>query len=352
MTEAEPTPTADPARSSPASPSPSAPAASSGSAASGRGGRIVLVLAAVVALAAGGIAVWRGQRDAEIIAKPPAPTESQAPSVDDVITRLEARLKAKPDDAEGWRMLGWSYFQTQRYAEAATALKESTKLDPEHAETFSFLGESLVLASKTEGRIPPDAQAAFNKALKLDPKDARARYFRAVAMDLAGQHRKAIDAWFALLKDTPADAPYAEDIRAVIKNVGDRYKIPYEERLAAAQFAAPAGGMATNGAAVASGAIPGPSSAEIKAASTLPKGQQEAMIRGMVDGLEAKLTANPGNADGWIMLMRSRMQLGEPAKAAKALDGALAAFRNDLAATRKLREAASAIGVPGATSAR
>jgi cytochrome c-type biogenesis protein CcmH len=348
MTEAESTPNAEPAPTSPALSRPAAPAA----AGSGRGGRIVLALAAVVALTAGGIAVWRGQRDAEIITRPPAPTESQAPSVDDVITRLEARLKAKPDDAEGWRMLGWSYFQTQRYAEAATALKEATKLDPSHAESFSFLGESLVLASKTEGRIPWDAQAAFDKALKLDPKDARARYFRAVAMDLAGKHRKAIDAWFALLKDTPADAPYAEDIRAVIKNVGDRYKIPYEERLAATQFAPPAAGMATNGAQVASGAIPGPSSAEIKAASTLPKGQQEAMIRGMVDGLDAKLKANPGNADGWIMLMRSRMQLGEPAKAAKALEGGLAAFRNDLAVTRKLREAASAIGVPGGSSVK
>lgn len=348
MTEAEPTPTPEPARTSPASPASASPPSTS----SGLGGRVVLVLAAVVALTAGGVAVWRGQRDAEIIALPPAPTESQAPSVDDVITRLEARLKAKPDDAEGWRMLGWSYFQTQRYAEAATALKEATKLDSTHAETYSFLGESLVLASKTEGKIPADAQVAFRKALKLDPKDARARYFRAVAMDLGGQHRKAIDAWFALLKDTPADAPYAEDIRAVIKNVGDRYKIPYEERLAAAQFAAPAGGMATNGAAVASGAIPGPSSAEIKAASTLPKGQQEAMIRGMVDGLEAKLAKNPGNADGWIMLMRSRMQLGEPGKAAKAFEGGLAAFRNDLGATRKLREAAVAIGVPGAAPAR
>lgn len=353
MTEAEPTPTAEPARANPLSdpaPANASASASAPASSSGRGGRLALLLAAVVALTAGGIAVWRGQRDAEIIAMPPAPTESQAPSVDDVITRLEARLKAKPDDAEGWRMLGWSYFQTQRYAEAATALKEATKLDDTHAETFSFLGESLVLASKTEGKIPADAQAAFRKALKLDPKDARARYFRAVAMDLAGQHRRAIDAWFALLKDTPADAPYAEDIRAVIKNVGDRYKIPYEERLAAAQFAAPAGGMATNGAAVASGAIPGPSSAEIKAATALPKGQQEAMIRGMVDGLEAKLAKNPGNADGWIMLMRSRMQLGEPAKAAKALEGGLAAFRNDLGTTRKLREAATAIGVPGAAT--
>lgn len=318
---------------------------------SGRAGRIVLVVAAALALTAGGVAVYRGQRDAAAIALPPTPSESQAPSVDDVITKLETRLKAKPDDAEGWRMLGWSYFQTQRYAEAATALKEAVKLDPEHAETYSFLGESLVLASKTEGKIPWDAKAAFDKALKLDPKDARARYFRAVAMDLAGQHRKAIDAWFALLKDTPSDAPYADDIRAVIKNVGTRYKIPYEERLAAAAFAAPAGGITTDGAAVVAGGIPGPSSADIKAAASLPKGQQEAMIRGMVDGLEAKLSKNPGNVDGWIMLMRSRMQLGEPGKAAKSLQDGLAAFRNDQAASRKLREAASAVQVPGAAGA-
>jgi tetratricopeptide (TPR) repeat protein len=90
-----------------------------------------------------------------------------------VIAKLEAKLKADPENAEGWRMLGWSYFQTERYAEAATALKKATRLDPDHAETFSFLGEALVLASDSEGGSP-DAQAAFDRALQLDPKDARA----------------------------------------------------------------------------------------------------------------------------------------------------------------------------------
>ena len=72
------------------------------------------------------------------------------------------------------------------------------------------------------------------------------------------------------------------------------------------------------------------------------------MIRGMVDGLEAKLQANPGDVDRWIMLLRSRMQLGEPRKAAEALQKGLAAFRNDSASARKLREAASSLGVAGA----
>lgn len=346
MTEAETQPQSHPTEAA------AAPAPETGQAEGGQGrtGKVLLGIAAIVALSAGAVAAFRTPRqDAAIVQpQPPAPVESQTPSVDDVIAKLETRLAESPEDAEGWRMLGWSYFQTERYADAATALKKATKLDPEHAETFSFLGEALVLASDTEGRIPRDARAAFDKALKLDPKDARARYFKAVAMDLAGQHRRAIKAWFALLEDTPADAPYAEDIRKVIREVGEKHKIEVETQLAEARFAPPANGMATDGAKIAAAGIPGPSSGEMKAAAGLPKGQQEAMIRGMVDGLQAKLDKNPDNAEGWIMLMRSRMQLGEPGRAAQALKDGLAAFRNDQQASRQLREAASSIGVAGA----
>lgn len=313
-----------------------------------RFGRIALIAAAVIALGAGGVAMLRGPENPPPPAVPPPTEPSQQPSVDDVITKLEAKLAEKPDDAEGWRMLGWSYFQTERYAEAATALKKATALDPENAQTWSFLGEALVLASKDEGRMPRDARAAFDKAIKLDPKDARARYFRAVALDLSGRHRQAINAWFDLLEDTPSDAPYAEDIRSVIRAVGEKHKIEVEKRLAEAHFAAPSGGTVTDGPLKAAAGIPGPSSEQIKAAAALPKGQQDAMIRGMVDGLEAKLEANPGNIDGWIMLLRSRMQLGEPRQAAAALQKGLAALRNDGAAARKLREAAASLGVSGA----
>ena len=45
--------------------------------------------------------------------------------------------------------------------------------------------------------------------------------------------------------------------------------------------------------------------------------------------------------------MRSRMQ-GEPGKASKALQDGLAAFRNDGATARRLREAGASLGVAGA----
>ena len=311
-----------------------------------RGGRMALAAAAAVALAAVGYGVWRSQQGDAPAAATDAPS-AQPPSVEEVIAGLEARLKANPDDAEGWRMLGWSYFQTERYAEAATAMKRATQLDPDNPEYFSMLGEALVLASKDGDGVPPDAAAAFARALQLDPKDARARYFQAVQLDLDGKHREAIEAWFALLADSPADAPWVADVREVIAAVGQKHGIDVASRLAAAKTLPPSNGFKTEGPQVATAGIPGPTREQIAAASQLPKGQQDAMVRGMVDGLEAKLKANPNNAQGWIMLMRSRMQLGEQRKASQALQDALAAYRNDGATSRQLREAAATLGVPG-----
>jgi cytochrome c-type biogenesis protein CcmH len=308
-----------------------------------RGGRIALAAAAAIALAAGGVALWRNREAAPAA----APAEAEQPSVDEVITRLEARLKANPQDAEGWRMLGWSYYQTERYAEAATAMKRATALDPKNPEYFSMLGEALVLASKDGDGVPPDAAAAFDAALALDPKEPRARYFHAVRLDLDGKHQAAIDEWFALLKDSPADAPWVGDVREVIASVGKKHNIDVAARLAAISPAPAANGFKTTGQDIASAGIPGPTRDQIQAASALPKGAQDQMIQGMVDGLEAKLKADPNNAQGWIMLMRSRVQLGEQKKAALALQDALAAFRNDGATSRQLREAAATLGIQG-----
>lgn len=339
MTDASPPPQdtpPEPALASPAPP-PAAPL---------KAGRIALGVALLLALGAGGVAVYRSQQGDAPAAGQLAEGAPQ-PTVDEVIVKLEARLKANPQDAEGWRMLGWSYFQTERFAEAATAMKRATSLDPKNPEYFSMLGEALVMASKDGGGMPPDAKAAFDTALTLDPKDARARYFRAVALDLDGKHTQALDGWFALLADTPADAPYANDVRDVIRNVGKERGIEVEKRLAATSPAPPAKGFATDGADVAAAGIPGPTREQMQAATALPKGAQDAMVQGMVDGLEAKLKANPNNAQGWIMLMRSRMQLGETAKASAALQGGLAAFKNDGESARKLREAGASLGVPG-----
>lgn len=248
--------------------------------------RGLIVIAVGAAVIVGGVAIYRQQKDQgglpEAVA--PAPQQTVAASVNDVIsgtiTGTQARLKTQPDDADGWRTLGWSLFQAGDYAKAADALRHATKLDPTNAQTYAFLGEALMLASKSDTRMPRAARAAFAHALRLDPKDARARYFRAVGWDLAGQHRRAINAWFSLLMDTPADAPYAQDIRAVIRTVAARHHIHVEKRLAEAQFAAPGSQPATTArdpaaARAVGSALPGPTGEHMRAAEGLPRDHKE-----------------------------------------------------------------------------
>ena len=70
--------------------------------------------------------------------------------------------------------------------------------------------------------------------------------------------------------------------------------------------------------------------------------EQRQMAEGMVARLEGKLKADPANVDGWIMLIRSRMTLGQPDLARAALAAAIAANPGKAA---QLREQAAALGV-------
>tara|TARA_R110000824_G_scaffold209_7_gene980 strand:+ start:5190 stop:6128 length:939 start_codon:yes stop_codon:yes gene_type:complete len=308
--------------------------------------RIALIIAALLALGAIAVQVYRSMNDDGANTAVASTGSEAAPSVDEVISGLEKKLQENPDDAESWRMLGWSYFETGKFAESATAMKRATTLDPDNPEYWSMLGEALVMASDGK-QVPPDAAAAFRNALKHDAKDPRARYFLAVHKDISGDHTGAINDWFALLADTPADAPYAADIRRVIGQVAENEGIDVAARLAKTAPAAPTGGITTDGPAVATAAIPGPSREQMKEAAALPPGQQEAMIANMVDGLDKRLQANPKDANGWIMLIRSRMQLGQTVQAKQALDRGLKAFKNDGAEAKRMREAAAALGVGG-----
>jgi cytochrome c-type biogenesis protein CcmH len=300
--------------------------------------RIALISAAVVAIAAVGLSLRGDGVDSGSSAT--STTQASTGDVNNSIAELEAKLKDNPNDAKGWQTLGWALMQTEKFAEAGQAYARATQIDPKKSEYWSALGEARVLAGP--GDVSAEAKTAFEKSVALDPKDPRARYFIGVAQDIAGDHKSAIDGWLALLADTPSGAPWEADVRRLIKEVGEKEKIEVASRLAAIRPA-----PATGGAAIATAAIPGVSRDQMQAGAQLPKGQQEAMIAGMVDGLEAKLKANPKNESGWIMLMRSRVQLGEESKSATVLKNARAAFADDSSALKRVNEAAVELGIRG-----
>jgi cytochrome c-type biogenesis protein CcmH len=303
---------------------------------------LILIAAAIIAIASAAVALSRGG-ESESVASPHGAVKAgeQAGTIEESIAALEARLRQDPDNPADWRMLGWSYFETGDLMKAANAYRRAAQVEPNKAENWSSLGEVLQTAS-TE--VSPEAKSAFERALRLDPKDPRARYFTGVQKDLTGQHEAAIADWIALLKDTPAGAPWEQDLRRTITQVAEKQKIDLAGRMPAAPAGAPAG----SGAQVATAGIPGPTQEQLAAASSLSPSQQDEMVQGMVSRLANRLKANPKDADGWIRLMRARMVLGETAAAQEALRSGRAAFQGDAATQARLTQAADALGVPSA----
>jgi cytochrome c-type biogenesis protein CcmH len=261
------------------------------------------------------------------------------------IEQLRAAAEASSGDAAPWGDLAFAYFGENRFGEAADAYRRALKIAPDEAVLWSALGETLVLASERDP-LPPEALQAFEKAVSLDPADPRSRYFLAAKKDIDKDHEGALAAWLDLLADSPQGAPWEDDLVRTIEQVGQMNQINVADRIAKAQGerepALLALGSGSLAGEAASSNLRGPSAAEVAAAAAMTPSDQRQMAEGMVAQLESRLQAEPKNIDGWVMLMRSRMTLGEPAKAKVALD---AAVKANPGAAAQLRDQAAALGV-------
>lgn len=328
-------------------------------------------LAAVVALAGGALYATMGKPglagtsvpvaagSAPPAAASDAPNAQGAGEIAALVAGLEKKVAAKPDDPEGWRMLGWSYFQMQRFDDAARAYGKAVALDPGGTGFQSAYGEALVQAA--DGTVTPAAADAFVKARAKDGADARARYFLGVKKQQDGDAKGALDDWIGLLGESATDAPWVPQLRGVIEQTALGAKIDVSARLSAlrppasggASVAAPpipglpAAAPAAPARAAPAGVMPGPSAEQVAGAAAMTAGDRQAMIRGMVDGLAQKLKANPRDEAGWMRLMRARSVLGDNAAAARARNDALAAFAGDTSAQTRIRAAATEIGIRG-----
>lgn len=316
-------------------------------------GRLAIGLAVIVAVAGTWLYTSLGRPDLATdpalaaagntsVTPDAASTAAANADVASMVTQLETRMKDNPNDAEGWRMLGWSYFQTSKFKESAEAYGKAVALTPTASGYASAYGEALVQAAG--GRMTKEALTQFRAANALDKQDARARYFLGVAKAESGDRRGAVDDWLALLSESPADAPWAPELRRVILETAKADGRDVSGSLGPAA-GGPAGSPAGGPAGSAPSAGPNPSAEQVQAVQALPPQDQQAMIRGMVDRLADKLKANPKDPEGWIRLMRARLVLGDRAAAAAAKKDAQAALAGDAAGTATVTQGAAALGL-------
>lgn len=167
-------------------------------------GSAALALGLYLTVAAPGFADQPFERRVDQWAE--APEMLNAPQLAAVMARAAAE---RPDDPEAQAMLGAARFSAGDPLGSASAFRRVLALQPDNAQAWARLGESLVRAS--QGTIGADAEAAFREALRLDPRQGGARYFLGELALQRGQPEEARVMWAPLIETLgPADPRRAD----------------------------------------------------------------------------------------------------------------------------------------------
>lgn len=249
----------------------------------------------------------------------PSATALGAGEIGTVIGNLAAKMKKNPDDAEGWRMLGWSYFNTQRFEQSAEAYAKAVALVPDNIGYVAAYAEALVQSA--DGMVVPKARILFERVLQSDAKDQRARFYMALGREQAGEFEPALDMWIALLDDAPEGAGWLADVRQRIEDLGKKT------------------GRDTS-AILAKSVVP-----VLDTANGSIAGDQQASVEAMIGQLAAKLEGNPVDRDGWAMMIRSLKVKGDMAAARLALARAQDVFKDDVSTRNQITALAQSLDV-------
>ena len=276
--------------------------------------RRLVAVAALTLLPLAGIAVYGTFGSPGLPDQPLAARSDGKSPLQDLVARVEAELARRPEDGQGWDVIAPVYLRMGQAQKAVEAFRNAIRLLGSTAEREAGLGEALVVAAN--GQVTPEAKAAFERVLALDPGQVRPRFYLARAAEQAGQDGEASAAYRKLLADAPEGAPYVNLIRDAL-----------------AQLAL---GEEGQGPTIDPGALE----------SVAPE-DRIATIRGMVDGLAVRLKDEPRDLGGQLRLIRAWTMLGERDRAREAANAARAVFDGDQDAQRRISDLMLALGLEG-----
>ena len=200
-----------------------------------------------------------------------------------------------------------------RFSESAAAYKRAFELDPQNTEIASDYAEALIYANR--GQIDETAYTLLKDSLAKSPNDPKIRYYIGLRKAQNDNPVGALQDWTDILAMSPGDAPWVPAVRkqieAAFRNTGiDPATItPSEQALEYAR---------ANGINSKTENAPGPSAADVEAASQMSAEDQSDMIRSMVNRLAERLENEPDDLEGWKRLARAYQVLGENEKADEA----------------------------------
>jgi len=177
-----------------------------------------------------------------------------------MVDQLAARMKERPDDGEGWTMLGRAYTVLGRFAEAIPAYRRAIELQPSNAALLADYADALIAGNG--GHETEEARAVLARALALDPRHPKTLALAGtIAFDRA-DYAAAIALWQKLADGLPPQSEMVQQVEASIAEARARAAAPLAAAASGADAdagtgAGTANANATDGATASrSGAAP------------------------------------------------------------------------------------------------
>lgn len=298
-----------------------AQAASKGQATPGRKTRVALAVMLAVLVPVGSLLLYSvlgtpGMPDfpfAAQEAKRMGMTPDQMAELKKQEAALLAEAEANPTDQSRWLKLADARMALRESSQALIAFDRALALGKVSADVWASVGEAHVLAS--DGSVSEQARSAFVNALREDRSDARSRYYLGLARVQDGKGREALAIWRDLSVSSPADAPWMGMLKARMAQVARQEKLPPIAVTPVHPLDLIDGKAEVE---VDSGAAMRAEADANRKPGDGFSGDEQQMIKSMVQRLKDKLANDPNNYDGWMQLGRSLMVMKDPAGAAEA----------------------------------
>jgi len=185
----------------------------------------------LVVLAGGGTVYWwtgapakPAAGEARSIAAPAAANLAPHPLGNDpmaaMVQRLADRLKAQPGDAEGWAMLGRSYANLGRHADALPAYAKAIELRQDDPPLMADYADELAL--QQGGRLEGEPMRWVKRALALEPGQPKALLLAGTEAFQRKDYAQAVQYWERVAQ---GGAPQSELVKQAKAGLDDARRL-------------------------------------------------------------------------------------------------------------------------------
>lgn len=174
----------------------------------------ILVLLPVVALVGYGIL---GNPKALDPMQTAAPQQMTPEKINEMVSKLAEKMKANPDDMQGWLMLARSYKSLGRYSDAIEAYAKAETIVNEDPDQLASYAETIAMANGKG--ISGKALQLVERALKIDPNHAHSLFLAGAAAMEAGDNKKGLAYWEPLLEQVEPGSEIDQMLRAGIEKM-------------------------------------------------------------------------------------------------------------------------------------